>query len=168
MEPTPISVVLADIRSAQNVGAIFRTADAAGVVDVLLSGYTPAPIDRFGRARTDIHKSALGAEAWMSWRAFATHEECIRDLKARGITIVAVEQTAHARSYATFIPQGPTAFVFGNEVTGVPQPFLDAASEAIVIPMSGKKESLNVSVSAGIVLFHLRDGHSSKFSGASR
>lgn len=161
MEHSHISVVLADIRSAQNVGAIFRTADAAGAAEVLLSGYTPTPIDRFGRARADIKKASLGAETWMPWRSFASHEECIADLVERKITIVAVEQTETAIPYTEFIPHGPIALVFGNEVEGVPHAFLQRAAHTIMIPMLGKKESLNVSVSAGVALFHLRDRVSS-------
>jgi len=161
MEHSHISVVLADIRSAQNVGAIFRTADAAGGAEVLLSGYSPSPIDRFGRPRTDIKKASLGAEEWMPWRTFETHEECIADLAERGIAIIAVEQTEAAIPYTTFVPQGPIALVLGNEVEGVPHAFLERAAQIIMIPMHGKKESLNVSVAAGVVLFHLRDGTSS-------
>lgn len=157
MDKNHISVVLADIRSAQNVGAIFRTADAAAATEVLLSGYTPGPIDRFGRPRTDIKKASLGAEEWVPWCAFATHRECVEDLRERKIAIVAVEQTDKAISYTEFKPQGPIALVFGNEVEGVPEVFLSAADATIMIPMSGKKESLNVSVAAGIALFHLRD-----------
>lgn len=157
MDRFPISVVLADIRSAQNVGAIFRTADAAGATEVLLSGYTPAPIDRFGRARKDIKKASLGAEEWMPHTSYTSHEACIADLKSRGITIVAVEQTNDAIPYTEFAPDGPVALIFGNEVEGVPQVYLDAAKTTIVVPMSGKKESLNVSVTAGVVLFRLRD-----------
>ncbi len=157
MDRDSLVVVLADIRSAQNVGAIFRTADAAGVSQVVLSGYTPAPVDRFGRIRTDIQKASLGAEEWMPWTQHDAHEACVADLRTRGIAIVAVEQTKDAIPYTNFKPQGPTALIFGNEVAGVPQAFLDAADATIVIPMSGKKESLNVSVAAGVVLFRLRD-----------
>lgn len=157
MDRFPISVVLADIRSAQNVGAIFRTADAAGATEVLLSGYTPAPIDRFGRVRTDIKKASLGAEEWMPHHSYVSHEACITDLHSRGVAIIAVEQTKDAIPYTEFVPKGPIALIFGNEVEGVPKAYLDAAKAVIVVPMSGKKESLNVSVTAGVVLFRLRD-----------
>lgn len=153
MENHPVVVVLADIRSAENVGAILRTADGAGASAVWLSGYTPAPVDRFGRPQQSIKKSALGAEEWVPWRAFHSHNECLEALKECGYAVVAVEQTPSAVPYTAYKVSRPTALVFGNEVEGVPDAFLDAADAHIDIPMRGRKESLNVSVAAGVVLY---------------
>jgi tRNA G18 (ribose-2'-O)-methylase SpoU len=153
----PVILVLADVRSAENVGSMFRTADAAGVREIVLSGYTPAPIDRFGRPQKAIEKTALGAESWLPWTAYASHDACLRALKEAGYRIVALEQTSHAVPYLDHRIETATAMVVGNEVAGVPQVFLDASDAHIVIPMAGKKESLNVSVAAGIALFGLRD-----------
>jgi len=151
----PVYIVLADIRSAENVGAIFRTADATGITEIILSGYTPAPVDRFGRAQGSIHKAALGAETWVPWRSFETHEACVAWLKAQAVALVVVEQTPQAVSYRDYQIQSPSALIFGNEITGVPREYLSVASAELMIPMEGKKESLNVSVAAGIVLFGL-------------
>jgi 23S rRNA (guanosine2251-2'-O)-methyltransferase len=149
-------LVLHNIRSTYNVGAMFRTADGAGVTHVYLTGYTPLPIDRFGRKRADIAKAALGAEETMSW----SHEEdvcaLVRSLKTRTITVAAVEQHARSVPYTSFVPRGPTALVMGAEVTGIPQELLDLADVIIDIPMYGAKESLNVSVAAGIALYQVR------------
>ncbi len=145
-------VLLHNIRSAHNVGSIFRTADAAGVEKIVLSGYTPRPTDRFGRRQKDIAKTALGAEQTVAWEYGKTPQIFLKKLKADGWTIVGVEQDARAEDYRATLP-AKRVFVFGNEVRGI-SPALRAACDRIIeIPMRGKKESLNVSVTAGIVLF---------------
>lgn len=154
-----IFVVLENIRSAQNVGAIFRTADACGVSKIFLIGYTPDPQDRFGRPRSDIAKSALGAEQNIPWEHFKTSEEFIAYTKQENIFLVSVEQDKNSIDYKDFdlskIKQEKTAFVFGNEVDGVSKEMLQNSDKIIEIPMVGKKESLNVSVTAGVVLFRV-------------
>jgi len=135
------------------VGAIFRTADAAGIACVYLTGYTPTPLDRFGRKRGDIAKTALGAEKTIAWEHLRMPQTVMRDLKARGFQIVAVEQAEDAVDYKTFRPKQKTAFLFGNEVRGISRSLLKKSDALIEIPMRGKKESLNVSVAVGIVLF---------------
>ena len=145
-------VVLHNIRSAHNVGSIFRTADAAGVAKVYITGYTPRPIDRFGRAQKDIAKTALGAEKIVPWEYAKTAQEIIKRLKKEGWTTVGVEQDACSQDYRNALPAKPV-FVFGNEVWGLSPALRDACDVLIEIPMHGKKESLNVSVTAGIVLF---------------
>ncbi len=154
--PRPI-VVLHNIRSTYNVGAIFRTADAVGASEVLLVGYTPTPVDRFGRPRADIKKASLGAEESVPWRYIETLEACILELKTKNVAVVAVEQSEQAIDYKLYIPEGSTALIFGNEVEGVPEEAQAACDARIHIPMHGMKESLNVSVAAGIVLFRLFD-----------
>jgi len=150
------AVLLHNVRSAHNVGSIFRTADAAGVSRVFLSGYTPVPQDRFGRAQKDIAKTALGAETYLPWEYAKQSALLLRRLKKEGWRIVAIEQDARAKDYRTFKPRGKTLFVFGNEVLGVSPALLKVCDEILEIPMHGKKESLNVGVAAGVVLFSVR------------
>lgn len=148
-----IAVLLHNIRSAHNVGSIFRTADAAGVSEVLLSGYTPSPLDRFGRAQKDIVKTALGAEISVRWQKFPDARRVIDERRTQGWRIVGVEQDARSRDYRSFSLKQPTLFVFGNEVRGLSPAIRTACDELIEIPMHGAKESLNVAVAAGIILF---------------
>ena len=148
-----ISVLLHNIRSAHNVGSIFRTCDAAGVSRVYLTGYTPAPTDRFGRAQKDIAKTALGAERSVPWEYRKNPFTVISKLRDEGRHIVAVEQTPRSIDYRKFKSGKPTVFVLGNEVRGISKGILNACDSVVEIPMHGKKESLNVSVAAGIILF---------------
>lgn len=147
-----IAVLLHNVRSAHNVGAIFRTADGAGVEKMYLTGYTPAPTDRFGRAQKDIAKTALGAEKTVSWEKFASPARLLKRSR-NTYCIVGVEQDARAKDYRDFVLSGPTLFIFGDEVKGITPSVLTACDEIVEIPMRGSKESLNVSVAAGIILF---------------
>lgn len=148
-----VFLILQDIRSVHNVGSIFRTADAAGVAKLYLVGYTPTPIDRFGRTRKDLSKVALGAEQDVPWEYYKTITPLLRILRAQKISVVAVEQDKRSIDYRNYKHHGAVAFIFGNEVNGVSRKVLAGCNAIIEIPMRGKKESLNVSVSAGIVLF---------------
>jgi 23S rRNA (guanosine2251-2'-O)-methyltransferase len=148
------SLILHDIRSAHNVGAIFRTADGVGVGMIYLTGYTPAPLDRFGRLRADVAKSALGAEKTVAWRHEESVTELLARLRGRGVRSVAVEQTPSAQEYRSAARHPDTVYIFGNEVDGLPESVLARVDEVIEIPMFGSKESLNVSVCAGIILYH--------------
>ncbi len=149
-------VILHNIRSAYNVGSVFRTADGAGVSKIYLTGYTPAPIDRFGRLRNEIAKTSLGASAMVPYESVEDIQILLTRLKKEGVTIVAVEQTKEATDYKTYVQQGDTAYIFGNEVTGIEEDVLKESDTHILIPLMGEKESLNVSVTAGIILFHTR------------
>lgn len=149
----PLSVILHNVRSAHNVGSIFRTADAAGVSHIYLSGYTPAPLDRFKREQRDIAKTALGAEGAVSWSAHRSLPKLLSTLRRKGIQIVGVEQDVRSRDYRVFIPERPVAFLFGNEVRGLSSAARSACDDLIEIPMFGVKESLNVATTAGIILF---------------
>lgn len=151
-----IYAILHNIRSAHNVGAIWRSADGAGVEKIYVTGYTPTPIDRFGRERTDIAKTSLGATSFIPYEFEADLSLLIKKLQCEGISVVAVEQDTQAVPYTAYTLTGDTAFIFGNEVTGLENDVLAAADAVIHIPMHGKKESLNVSVAAGIILFHAR------------
>ncbi len=148
-----IAVLLHDIRSAHNVGSVLRSADGAGVSAVYLSGYTPTPIDAYGRAQKEIAKTALGAECSVPWKYYASATTLIARLKREGWQIVGVEQDARAVDYRTFVPEAHVLFVMGNEVEGVPEKIRNRCDALVEIPMHGKKESLNVSVAAGVVLF---------------
>lgn len=147
-----VSVILHDIRSSENVGSIFRSADGAGAAKIYLTGYTPAPIDRFGRANAKLAKTALGAEKSVPWEKRDIHE-LLTELKSKKVEIVAVEQDPRSASYMMHHPSGDAALIFGNEVHGVPKVVIDLCGAVIDIPMRGKKESLNVAVAAGVVLY---------------
>lgn len=145
-----VTVVLDNVRSAQNVGAFFRTCDAFAVEHLALCGITAAPPNR------DIHKTALGAEQSISWSSYPSTEECVAELRARGCRILAVEQVGGAAMLDTFRAEADTdyALIFGNEVDGVAQTVVDMCDGAIEIPQAGTKHSLNVSVSGGVVLWN--------------
>ena len=150
-------VILDSIRSAHNVGSIFRTSDGAGVSRIILCGYTPAPVDRFGRVQPEIKKTSLGASEMIAWEQQEAEEDIqdrIASLKSKGFTIVAIEQTSDAVSLYDFEVPQKAAYIFGNEIDGVCQGLLALCDVVVEIPMAGQKESLNVGVSAGIVLFH--------------
>lgn len=148
-----IVLILHNLRSAENVGSIFRTADAAGAAKIYCTGYTPSPKDRFGRKRRDIAKSALGAEEIISWEEVKSPGELIIALKNKGFFIVGIEQAKNSVNYREIPEKSKTAFIFGNEVEGIPQEILKNCDQIAEIPMKGRKESLNVSVAAGIILF---------------
>ena len=150
-----ISLLLHNVRSAHNVGSILRTADAAGVSRVFLTGYTPLPVDRFGRARKEIAKTALGAETLVPWTHSKTLRAAVQRLKQESIAVVAVEQAPDALDYREYKLAGPTCFVFGNELRGLSREALQHSDRIIEIPMEGSKESLNVSVAVGVILFSI-------------
>ena len=149
-----IAAMFHNVRSAHNVGALLRTADGAGASKVYVTGYTPTPVDRFGRAQKDIAKTALGAEKLVPWEYAKNPASIIKKLRAQQWMIAGVEQDARAVDYRTFTLTKPTLFIFGSEVRGLSRSLRDQCDALIEIPMHGKKESLNVSVAAGIILFH--------------
>lgn len=149
-----LHLIIHDIRSAHNVGSLFRTADALGVSKIFLTGYTPTPTDRFGRKDQKIAKVSLGAEETVVWEKREIHE-LIQELKKEGMQVVALEQAKGATLLDSYTPKGGTALIVGNEVEGVPEDVLEAADQVVEIPMLGSKESLNVSVAAGIALYAL-------------
>lgn len=152
---TEIKIILHNIRSSLNVGSIFRTADGAGVKRIYLTGYTPTPIDRFGRNEAMIAKTALGAEDSMGWEQ-GDVVKVVKALKAEGHTIIGIEQRDDSNDYKAFKPKEKTVFVFGNEVGGLETEVLRLCDEVIEIKMHGEKESLNVSVVTGIILFNYK------------
>ena len=149
-------VMLYDIRSHYNVGAIFRTSDGAGVEKIYLVGYTPAPRDRFGRVVPEIHKTALGAEETVPWKQVSRDDvpALLATLKTQRVRIVAIEQSPGATALQEFTVPENILYIFGSEVGGLPDDILKMADEVVELPMRGSKDSLNVSVTAGIVLYH--------------
>lgn len=143
-------VVLDNIRSAHNVGSIFRSCDAFLADKVFLCGITPSP------PSAEIHKTALGAEDSVRWEHCPDTVSVIRKLRSEGYVIVSVEQTTDSVCLDDFRPEEGTryAYVFGNEVDGVSQEAVDESDLSVEIPQKGTKHSLNVSVCAGIVLWH--------------
>lgn len=150
-----LTLVLENVRSMHNVGALFRTADAFGVSCIMLGGYTPAPIDRFGRVVKEIQKTSLGAIEMVPWEHVPDACAEVRRLKEAGHMVVVLEQDARSVSLSEAVVSGDTVLVLGNEVDGVSLPMRELADMIIEIPMQGKKESLNVSVAGGIALFAL-------------
>lgn len=151
--------ILHNIRSLHNVGSIFRTADAAGVEKIYLCGITPAPTDKFGKIRPQFAKVSLGAEKYVAWEKCASASRVIEKLKKDGYKIFAVEQAKNSIPYYKVKAKNlklKAAFVLGNEVRGLPKSILKRADKIIEIPMRGKKESLNVAVALGIVVFSFR------------
>jgi 23S rRNA (guanosine2251-2'-O)-methyltransferase len=148
-------LILTDIRSAQNVGALFRTADACGIEFIYIVGITPAPTDQFGRANTAITKTALGAEQTIPWQKVSTLGPLITKLQKAGVQTIAIEQSEDAIDYKKVKVLRPTAFILGNEVDGLPKNILKKVAVIVEIPMKGVKESLNVSVAGGIALFRM-------------
>ena len=148
-------LVLNNIRSTYNVGAIFRTADACGISKIYLVGYTPAPVDQFGREDKSIAKTALGAEKNIAWEKVNTIAPLLAKLKKLGMQIIAIEQALNSIDYKKVKPKYPCAFILGEEVKGMSKSILKKCDVVAEIPMKGKKESLNVSVAAGVAIFRI-------------
>lgn len=146
-------IILHNIRSAYNVGAIFRTADATGVKKVYLTGYTPTPTDRFGRVQQEIKKTSLGASETVPWEQ-GELRAVVDALRAQNISLVGVEQTSDSVPLNEFRTEREPVYVFGNEVTGIESADLNLLDTIVELPMLGTKESLNVSVTAGVVMYH--------------
>ena len=145
----PVVIVLDNIRSMENVGSFFRTADAFRIGAIYLCGITARPPHR------EIHKTALGADESVDWKYFETTAEACEQLKSEGYRIFAVEQVEDSIKLDAFKASEQTAYIFGNEVDGVDDAVLKYCEQAIEIPQEGTKHSLNVSVSGGIVMYHL-------------
>jgi len=146
----PLIVVLDDVRSMHNVGSVFRTGDAFRIEAVYLCGITSTP------PSAEIHKTALGAEDSVSWKYFKTATEALEALKAEGYEVYAIEQAHGSTKLQDFNPVADKkyAVVLGNEVKGVHQEVVDASDGCLEIPQFGTKHSMNVSVTAGIIIWH--------------
>jgi len=148
-DKTPIIVVLDNVRSLNNIGSIFRTADAFLLEAIYLCGISATPPHK------EIHKTALGAEDSVTWKYFTDTKEALKTLKSQGYCIVALEQTEGSISLENF-PVNMNqkyALIFGNEVKGIQQEVIDDCNYSVEIPQFGTKHSFNVSVTAGIVIW---------------
>jgi 23S rRNA (guanosine2251-2'-O)-methyltransferase len=148
-------LILDNIRSVENTGSIFRTADCLGVSKIYLIGTTPTPLDRFGRKRPDFAKVALGAEESVEWEYATEILSVIKELKSQNFHILALEQHEDSKDLKEYTSPKMFALILGNEVEGVNAGVLEKCDEILEIDMKGEKESLNVSVAAGIALFAL-------------
>jgi len=146
---SPIIIILDNIRSAHNVGSIFRTCDAFLISEIILCGITATP------PNNEIRKTALGSTESVDWRYFDNIEEVILNLKKEGFQIISIEQADKSLKLEKFRPKKNEkyAFIFGNEIKGIDQKIIDISDDIIEIPQFGTKHSLNVSVSAGIVIW---------------
>ena len=146
----PVIILLDNVRSLNNIGSVFRTADAFMVEAVFLCGITAKPPHR------EIHKTALGATDSVNWKYFDSTIQALEMLKEKGYSIIALEQVEGAMSLESFNPDpsGSYAFVFGHEVKGVDQEVVDKCDLVLEIPQFGTKHSFNIAVSAGMVLWH--------------
>ena len=145
----PISFLVENIRSVHNVGAIFRTADGIGAEKLYLAGYTAYP------PRQDLKKVSLGAEESVPWEHFENPMDAIKIIKSKGISIIALEQTRISKSIYDFNWKFPICIILGNEVKGVSEDLLNVSDDCFEIPMKGIKQSLNVSVAAGVVGYEI-------------
>lgn len=155
-----IYLILDNIRSAYNVGSIFRTADAAGISKIFLCGKTPTPPSpgrRLTQGSTRVAKTALGAQNSVAWEYKKTALEIIRELKKKKIKIISLEITPKSKNYLTYKFKAPLALILGSETKGVSKNVLKESDEIIHVPMFGKKESFNVSIAFAIVVSRIRE-----------
>jgi tRNA G18 (ribose-2'-O)-methylase SpoU len=153
-----IAAILHNIRSAHNVGSMFRTADAAGITRLYLCGITPSPADMLGSAMKAFEKTALGAEKTVPWKKYARTADCIRALREEGYAVYAAEIAPSAIPYDVAfksITSSKIAFVVGHETEGISKALCARCDGTVIIPMRGKKESLNVSVAFGVLAFEI-------------
>jgi len=149
----PVAIVLDNVRSLHNVGSVFRTADAFLMEGIYLCGFTPQPPHR------DIHKTALGATETVHWQYQQNAFETVCELKLQGYRIISIEQVKNSIPLHRFEWNGTDklALIFGNEVDGVQQEIINESDACIEITQLGTKHSLNISVSAGIVLYKMAE-----------
>ena len=151
MKKFPITVVLDNIRSLHNVGSMFRTSDGAFIEKLYLCGYTGYP------PRKEIDKTALGSVESVEWEHDQNTVEVLKSLKSMGYKIVALEHTEISKQYNKYNYEFPLCLVVGNEVEGISDEVLEVCDDAVEIPMYGIKQSLNVAVSYGIMIYHIID-----------
>lgn len=145
----PVSIALDSVRSLYNVGAFFRTLEAAGGAHLYLSGISATP------PHARLSKTALGADETVPWSRVEDVPVLIHDLRARGVTVAAIETDPAAVDLYDWRPRFPVCLVFGHEVAGLSRPVVEACDVAVRIPMLGRKHSLNVATAGGIVVFEL-------------
>ena len=147
----PITILLENIRSAHNIGSVFRTADSFLINQIILCGISAQPPNK------DIRKTALGSSESVEWKYEKNIEVAIQKLKDEGNKIISIEQTTNSISLENFKPSNNSkyAIIFGNEVNGIEQRTIDLSDMAIEIPQYGTKHSLNISVAAGIIVWNI-------------
>ena len=145
----PIYVILENVRSLFNVGSIFRTADGLRAARIIITGYTGRP------PRKEIDKASLGSVEAVPWISYADTKEAIRELRNKGIFIIALEQTEGSVNFQEFRYQFPAAVVLGNEYDGINQDTLELCDACVFIPMLGIKQSLNVGTAFGIIGYEM-------------
>lgn len=147
----PITILLENIRSAHNIGSVFRTADSFLINEIILCGISAQPPNK------DIRKTALGSSESVEWKYEKNIEVAIQKLKDEGNKIISIEQTTNSISLENFKPSNKSkyAIIFGNEVNGIEQRTIDLSDMAIEIPQYGTKHSLNISVAAGIIIWNI-------------
>lgn len=150
-----IVLILENIRSVHNVGSIFRTADGFGISKIYLTGFTPEPIDRFGRERNDFKKTSLGAEKTVLWEKVKTTREIIEKLKKDNFKIFSIEQAENSKPLKTLKVKNKTALILGSETEGVSPDTLNLSDKIFEIEMVGVKESFNVATTAGIAMYQI-------------
>ena len=148
-------LILDSIRSVINIGAIFRTADAIGISRIYLCGYSPTPLDRFGRERGDFAKASLGAK--IPWEYKENILEIVKELRKKDFNVISVEQDKNSVNYKKIKLKEKNAIVMGNENFGVNSNVLKLSDQIAELPMNGFKNSLNVSVTTGIILYSFFD-----------
>lgn len=157
-------LIIHNVRSAHNVGAMLRSADGMGVEKLYLTGYSPYPgsVDdrrmphEIKKVTSQIHKTALGAEDFVVWRYEMSINRVVKELAKNGFEVAALEQTENARDLSSYTPPDKIAVIVGSEIGGIDKDILANLTTHLKIPMLGKKESLNVAAAAGICLYHLR------------
>lgn len=159
-----IVLIAHNIRSTHNIGSLFRTCDGLGIDGLYLTGYTPYPLSTndarlphiSNKLTAQIHKTALGAEETVSWHHTASLDDVFFTLKSDGYSIIALEQNEASVRLSDFQPPEKCAILIGEEVSGISTNLLNRCDDIVEIPMFGQKESFNVSVAAGIALYHFR------------
>ena len=149
-DKTPLIIVLDNVRSLNNIGSVFRTADAFLLEGIYLCGITATPPHR------EIHKTALGATDTVAWKYFKNPSEAVNELKKEGFFVIAIEQAEQSVTLDAFVPENNKkyAVIFGHEITGVTDEIMKLADACIEVPQLGHKHSLNIAVCAGIVAWH--------------
>ena len=158
-----LTIIAHDIRSTHNIGSLFRTAEGVGVCKIILTGYSPYPLyekdERLPHLASkidgQIHKTALGAERYLSWERFDDLSVAVNILKEKGFLIAALEQNTGSTELHKFKPSAKIALLLGNEVDGLDKSSLELADVVLEIPMKGQKESFNVVQAAAMAMYHI-------------
>ena len=158
-----LCVIAYNIRSAHNIGSLFRTCEGLGVGELFICGYSPYPQQQNDvrlphiaqKASKEIHKTALGAETYLPWHYSSSVTDTINNLKKSGYTVVCLEQDKNSQPLESFQPKDSVALLLGNEVEGIESAILNKADTVVEVPMHGKKESFNVVIAGALAIYHI-------------